>query len=163
MSNSFVTLWTTARQSRLSVGFPRQECWSGLPFPSPEDLPDPGIEPTYPPLQVILYPWATGEAQKEIYLREIKVCVHKNIWTWMFIICHSPNLETVQMPFSSQMDTQIVVHLYNEKLLCTHKNIMTIKISLLGERNHVKKSTYLLQEILYLTTLWLEKEARQER
>ena len=34
-----------AHQAPLSVGFSRQECWSGLPFPSPEDLPDPGIEP----------------------------------------------------------------------------------------------------------------------
>ena len=33
------------------MGFPRQECWSGLPFPSPEDLPDPGIEPGCPVLQ----------------------------------------------------------------------------------------------------------------
>ena len=43
--------WTVAHQAPLSVGFPRQECWSGLPFPSPEDLPDPGIEPRSPALQ----------------------------------------------------------------------------------------------------------------
>ena len=41
----FVTPWTVACQAPLSVGFPRQEYWSGLPFPSPGDLPDPGIEP----------------------------------------------------------------------------------------------------------------------
>ena len=41
----FVTPWTAAHQSHLSMGFPRQECWSGLPFPSPGDLPDPGLEP----------------------------------------------------------------------------------------------------------------------
>ena len=35
-----------------SMGFPRQECWSGLPFPSPGDLPDPGIKPASPTLQV---------------------------------------------------------------------------------------------------------------
>ena len=44
----FVTPWTIAHQAPLSMGFPRQECWSGLPFPSPEDLPDPGIEPVSP-------------------------------------------------------------------------------------------------------------------
>ena len=38
-------------QSPLSMGFSRQEYWSGLPFPSPEDLPDPGIEPWSPVLQ----------------------------------------------------------------------------------------------------------------
>ena len=37
--------WTVACQAPLSMGFPRQEYWSGLPFPSPGDLPDPGIEP----------------------------------------------------------------------------------------------------------------------
>ena len=41
----FATLWTVAYQASLSMGFSRQEYWSGLPFPSPGDLPDPGIEP----------------------------------------------------------------------------------------------------------------------
>ena len=44
----FVTPWTITRQAPPSMGFPRQEYWSGLPFPSPGDLPDPGIEPTSP-------------------------------------------------------------------------------------------------------------------
>ena len=42
----FVTLWTVAHQAPLSLGFSRQEYWSGLPCPSPGDLPDPRIEPT---------------------------------------------------------------------------------------------------------------------
>ena len=41
-----------AHQSPLSMGYPRQECWSGLPFASPEHLPDPGTEPLSPALQV---------------------------------------------------------------------------------------------------------------
>ena len=41
----FATLWTVAYQTSLSMGFSRQEYWSGLPFPSPGYLPDPGIEP----------------------------------------------------------------------------------------------------------------------
>ena len=48
MSDSFATLWTVAYQTSLSIGFPRQKCWSGLPFPSPGDLPDPGIDPGSP-------------------------------------------------------------------------------------------------------------------
>ena len=44
-------LWTVAHQAPLSMGFSRQEYWSGLPFPSPGDLPDPGIEPSSPTLQ----------------------------------------------------------------------------------------------------------------
>ena len=47
----FVTLWTVAYQALPSMGFSRQEYWSGLPFPSPEDLPDPRIEPGSPALQ----------------------------------------------------------------------------------------------------------------
>ena len=45
------TLWTIAHQTPLSVGFSRQEYWSGLPCPSPGDLPYPGIEPRSPELQ----------------------------------------------------------------------------------------------------------------
>ena len=46
----FATPWTAAYQAPLSMGFSRQEYWSGLPFPSPRDLPDPGIEPGPPAL-----------------------------------------------------------------------------------------------------------------
>ena len=46
-----VTPWTVARQGPLSMGFSRQECWSGLPCPPPGDLPTPGIEPGSPALQ----------------------------------------------------------------------------------------------------------------
>ena len=47
----FATTWTVAHQAPLSMGFPKQEYWSGLPFPSPGDLPDTGIEPESPALQ----------------------------------------------------------------------------------------------------------------
>ena len=49
MSDSYNTR-TVACQAPLSMGFPRQEYWSGLPFPSPGDFPDPEIEPTSPTL-----------------------------------------------------------------------------------------------------------------
>ena len=48
----FAAPWTAALKDPLSMGFPRQEYWSGLPFPSPGDLPDPGIKPMSPALQV---------------------------------------------------------------------------------------------------------------
>ena len=51
MSNSFVTPWTVALQAPLSVKFPRQEYWNGLPFPSSGDLPNIGIKPASPALQ----------------------------------------------------------------------------------------------------------------
>ena len=51
MSNSFATPWTVACWVPLSMGFPRQEYWYGLPFPTPGDLPNPGVEPRSPALQ----------------------------------------------------------------------------------------------------------------
>ena len=47
----FATPWTVAYQASPSMRFSRQEYWSGLPFPSPGDLPDPGIEPRSPALE----------------------------------------------------------------------------------------------------------------
>ena len=47
----FATPWTVARQALPSMGFSRQEYWSGLPFHSPGDLPDPGVEPKSPALE----------------------------------------------------------------------------------------------------------------
>ena len=55
-SDSFVISWTVAHQTPLSMGFPRHEYWSALPFPSPGDLPDPGTEPISPQLQVNYLP-----------------------------------------------------------------------------------------------------------
>ena len=52
----FATLWTVAHQAPLSMGFSRQKYWSGLPFLSPGDLPDPGIEPGSPTLQADTLP-----------------------------------------------------------------------------------------------------------
>ena len=51
MWDSFATVWTVARQAPLSVGFPKQKHCSGLPFPSPGDLADPGIQPASPALE----------------------------------------------------------------------------------------------------------------
>ena len=52
----FATPWTVAYQAPQSMGFSRQEYWSGLPFPSPGDLPNPGIEPGSPALQTDALP-----------------------------------------------------------------------------------------------------------
>ena len=52
----FATPWTIAYQTSLTMGFSRQEYWSGLPFPSPGDLPDPGIKPRFPTFQADTLP-----------------------------------------------------------------------------------------------------------
>ena len=56
MSDSFVTPWTVDHQAPLSMEFLRQEYWTGLPFPSLGDLPDPGIKPRSPALQADYLP-----------------------------------------------------------------------------------------------------------
>ena len=59
----FVTTWTVARQAPLSMGFSRQEYGSGLPFPAPGDLPDPGTQAASPALEGGLFTTnATWEA-----------------------------------------------------------------------------------------------------
>ena len=68
----FVTPQTVAYQASLSMGFSRQEFWSGLPFPSPGDLPNPGIEPGSPSLEAdALTSEPPGEALPK--LNKIKV------------------------------------------------------------------------------------------
>ena len=59
----FVTLWTVAHQAPLSMRCPRQEYWSGVPFPFSGDLPDSGIEPGSPALQagIVFTVWATSD------------------------------------------------------------------------------------------------------
>ena len=63
----FLTPWTVACQAPLSMGFSRQEYWSGLPFPSPGDLPDLGIEPVSPELQADSLPLSCQGSQLFMY------------------------------------------------------------------------------------------------
>ena len=60
-----MTQWTVAHQALLSMGFSRQEYWSGLPCPPPGDGPKPGVKPRSPALQAILYHLSHPEAQRQ--------------------------------------------------------------------------------------------------
>ena len=88
----FATPWTVARQAPLSMRFSRQECWSGLPFPSPGDLPDPGIEPGSPALEsdALTYdPPGKPKTQWTRLLNTIKVSILVLFW-YFDIITVSP-------------------------------------------------------------------------
>ena len=74
MSDSLWPPQTVARQAPLSMGFSRQECWSGLPFPSSGDLPNPGIQPGCPALQADSLPSETpGKLQYICLTRQSKL------------------------------------------------------------------------------------------
>ena len=80
MSNSLATAWTVALQAPLSMGFPRQEYWSGLPFPSPGGLPDSRSNPTSPALAGGFF--TTESLGKPIYVCVcvcVCVCVYKSL------------------------------------------------------------------------------------
>ena len=92
----FATPWTVAHQASLSMGFSRQEYWSGLPFPSPGDLPKLGIEPGSPVLQTVSLPFELNwEAHELIYglhyveiyslytnIVEKEMATHSSILAW---------------------------------------------------------------------------------
>ena len=75
----FATPWTIARQLPLSMRFPRQEYWSGLPFPSPEDLPDPGIKPTSLASPALADKLFTTNTTREAQLHLI-LSIYQNVW-----------------------------------------------------------------------------------
>ena len=109
----FATLWTIARQAPLSVGFSRQEYWSGLPFPSPGDLPDPrnlpnsGIKPMSPALAgQILYHWAAWEVVfKCMRLKGVTWAGGEWRWgreeVWVWNLAESSRILQDSLPLSS--------------------------------------------------------------
>ena len=76
----FVTLWTVACQAPLSMGFSRQEYWSGLPCPPPRDLPNPGIEPRSPTLQAASLPLEPPGKPKNTGVNNLSL-LHENFPT----------------------------------------------------------------------------------
>ena len=73
----FATPWTVAQQAPPSMKFSRQGYWSGLPFPSPGDLPDPGIEPGSPALQADALP-SEPPRKPEIIFKKFKIIEKKD-------------------------------------------------------------------------------------
>ena len=93
----FATPWTVACQAPLSMRFPRQEYWSGLPFPSPGDLPHPGIEPGSPAYQADSLPSEpTGKPNKQH-------SVVKYLWSSLIleITCRKLKRESLNFQFNS--------------------------------------------------------------
>ena len=79
----YVIPWTIASQAPLSMGSSRQEYWSGQPFPSPGDPPDPGIEPMSLISPALASGFFTASATREAYLC-VCVCIHN----WITLLSH---------------------------------------------------------------------------
>ena len=75
----FATPWTVAYQAPLSMGFSRPEYWRGLPFPSPGDLPDPGIKPGSPALQADSLP-SEPPGKPLTLIRAMEMNRHSRVW-----------------------------------------------------------------------------------
>ena len=106
MSDSLVTPCTVALQASLSMGFPRQEYWSGSPFPSPGDLPNPGIKLGFPALWVDSLP-------AELPGKPLK---HSN-----FLLIEGQSLAGElerKMTFREQGAFQVSAHFYSAGLKC---------------------------------------------
>ena len=98
----FATLWSAACQAPLSAGLSRQEYWSGLPFPPPGDLPDPGIKPGSPALQADSLPlshWGIlpkGPAQFQYRILALPSPALSWGWSswWVYLLsCHTVYLQ----------------------------------------------------------------------
>ena len=134
----FATPWTVACHIPLSVGFSRQEYWSGLPFPSPRDLPNPGIEPRSPSTPGRLFTvWATREAhclkaeavmKKNTERRKIFVVLlwcsvqFNSVAQSCLTLCNPINRSTPGLPVHHQLPefTQTDVHRVSDAIQPSH-------------------------------------------
>ena len=86
---TLATPWTVAHQVPLSMGFPRQVYWSELPFPSPEDLPDPGIKPGSPAWQVDSFPMDSFPGRDTMQAHGHVICGFTlSEMTGLFLFCN---------------------------------------------------------------------------
>jgi len=94
----FATLWTVACQAPLSLSFSRQESWSGLPFPSPGDLPSPGTKPASPVAAALAGRfWATWESQCRDRYLFIKLVYFQLIRKSLDLFPEDPDIHLAQV------------------------------------------------------------------
>ena len=79
-----VSPWTVARQTSLSMGFSRQEYWNGLPYPSPGDLPNPGIKPVSPAALALASRFFTAEPPG----KPMSIYIYIYLYIYIYILFH---------------------------------------------------------------------------
>ena len=113
----FATPWTVACQAPLSMGFSRQEYWTGLPFPSSWDLPDPGIEPRSPGL------WADSSLSEPPEKPEnISSVQFSSVAQLCLTLCNPMDFSTQDFPVQHQLAelTQTYVHRVSHTIQPSH-------------------------------------------
>ena len=132
-----MTPWTLALQAPLSMEFPRQEYWSGLPLSSPENLPDPGTEsrslalqvdslPTEPPGKLNLWHECKGPLDS---------LPHKSIFSW------SPSLYLFALGLQIFLDLHWATRLHLRFHLCSFCHLLSLWVLLLFSKNSFSSST----------------------
>ena len=95
MSDSLGTPWTVAPQAPLSMGFPRQEYWSGLPFPTLGDLLDPGIQPASP---AFTGGFCTMEPPRKFFIRFSLQRIYSMKCSNVYSVCDTHDQRVCQSP-----------------------------------------------------------------
>ena len=95
----FVIRWTVAHQAPLSMGFSRQECWSGLPCPPPGDLPDPGIKPASLTSPALADRFFTTGATWEVHKKKIDMEIYTRRKKGLLELGESGNASSKEMTF----------------------------------------------------------------
>ena len=129
LCSTFATPWTEAYQAPLSMGFSRQEHWSGLPCPPPEDLPNPRTEPVFSALAGDSLPWAIREALSFQYFHFLSMSF---IFLSVRLVCTSP----------LTISSKVLTSTFTQHLQCT-KTVITRSLfsqacQSKGDNNHAK-------------------------
>jgi len=112
----FVTVWTITRQASLAMGLSRQEYWSGLPFPPPGDLPNPGIEPRSPALQAHSLPTEShgkpSLCRTSMQISHNYICIYMNTYIHLYLSTPIPALymsPCIRAPFFCSSSSLLLV------------------------------------------------------
>ena len=148
----FATPWTVAHQAPPSMGFSRQEYWSGLPFPSPGNLPDPGIEPRSPALQADAFTSEPPGKPSRSLLFICFICSNMSVLIPNFItlnVNQNPYQELPGMQLSSV--PSLLVHLSDPSLL----SVLLPCYSLFGDKDFAVPYSYEVPPSSHLVNSYL--------
>ena len=128
-----MTPWTVAYQAPPSMGFSRQECWSGSLLSSPGNLPKPRIEPGYPELQadsLPMIPWKTCEiSESSLKMLEKEMATHSSVLAWRIPGTGEPGwLPSIGSHRVGYNGSDLACMCMLEKEMATHSSILAWRV-----------------------------------